>query len=110
MMPVNVPLHYRAGLPAFRQHFVRAPRLAFPHDHGSSRSDRNFEIRIFMVDGGVYYPVHDPITRFSLNPDDGQWEITAFDRKGAGSQTQEQQQRNQDPAMHPTQNSIPSRQ
>src|SRR5450631_1409044 len=107
MMLVYAPLNYRAGLPALRQLLMCAPRLAFPHDHGSGRSDRNFEVRIFMVGGGVYYPVYDPITRLSLSPDDGQWEITAFDRKGIRSRPQEQQQRNQDPATHPTQNSIP---
>jgi hypothetical protein len=42
---------------------MRVPRLAFPYDHGSGRSDRNFKIWIFMVKGSVYYPVHDPIPR-----------------------------------------------
>src|ERR1017187_6669968 len=107
MSPVNAALNYRARLPVLRQHFPGVPRLAFPHDHGSGRSNRNFEVRIFMVDGGVYYPVYDPITRLSLSPDDGQREMAAFDRKGAGSRTQEQQQRNQDPATHPTHDSIP---
>jgi hypothetical protein len=45
------------------------PRLALPYDHGSGRSDRNFEIRIFMVKGSVYYPVYDPIPRLKLGAD-----------------------------------------
>ena len=45
-----------------------APRLALSYDHSSGRSDRNFEVRIFMVKGSVYYPVHDPIARLNLGP------------------------------------------
>jgi hypothetical protein len=101
MMPVNAALNYRTGFPIFRQHFVCVPRLAFRNDHSSGRSDRNFEVRIFMVDGGVYYPVYDPITRLLLRTDDRQSEITALDRKSGCSRAQEQYQRNQDPATHP---------
>src|SRR4029077_7852555 len=56
MMFINAALNSRTGLPVLRQHFMRVPRLALPHDHGSGRSNRNFEIRIFMVKGSVYYP------------------------------------------------------
>ena len=45
-----------------------APRLALSYDHSSGRSDRNFEVRIFMVKGSVHYPVHDPIARLNLGP------------------------------------------
>ena len=73
---------------------MRVSRLALPYDHGSSRSDGNFKIRIFMVKRGVYYPVYDPITRLKLGPDYREWEISAFDRKGTRSQSQGQHQRN----------------
>src|SRR5882724_4648185 len=102
MMLINAALNSRTGLPVLRQHFMCVPRLALPDDHGSGRSDRNFEIRIFMVKGSIYYPVYDPITRLKLGPDNGQWEITAFDGKGARSLDQKQHQRNQDSARHRT--------
>jgi len=54
MMLINAALNSRTGLPVFRQHFMRVPRLALPYDHGSGRSDRNFKVRIFMVKGSVY--------------------------------------------------------
>ena len=85
---------------------MRIPRLALRYDHGSGRSDRNFEIRIFVVKGSVYYPVYDPIPRLKLSADYREWEISAFDRKGR-SQSQEQRQRNQDSTRHRTQDSIP---
>ena len=69
MMLINAALNSRTGLPVLRQHFMCVPRLALPYDHGAGRSDRNFEVRIFMVKGSVYYPVYDPITRLNLGPD-----------------------------------------
>jgi len=69
MMLINAPLDPRTRLPVLRQHFMCVPRLALPYDHGSGRSDRNFKVRIFMVKGSVYYPVHDPIPRLNLGPD-----------------------------------------
>ena len=69
MMPINAALNSRTRLPVLGQHFMSVPRLALPYNHGSGRSDRNFEVRIFMVKGGVYYPVYDSITRFLLRPD-----------------------------------------
>jgi len=63
MMLINAALNSRTRHPVFRQHFMCVPRLALPYDHGSSRSDGNFKIRIFMVKRGVYYPVYDPIPR-----------------------------------------------
>ena len=69
MVLINAPLNDSTGLPVLRKDFMCVPRLALPYDHGSGRSDRNFEVRIFMVDGGVYNPVHDPIARFDLGPD-----------------------------------------
>ena len=108
MMLINAALNSRTGLPVLGQHFMRVPRLALPYEHGSGRSDRNFKIRIFMVKGSVYYPVYDPITRLNLGPDYRQWEITAFDRKGARPWDQKQYQRNQDSASHRTQPSISS--
>jgi hypothetical protein len=60
-----------------------------------------------MVQGSVYYPVYDPIPRLKLGPNYREWEISAFDRKGARSQPQEQHQRNQDSTRHRTKNSIP---
>ena len=68
MMLINAALNSRTGLPVLREHFMRVPRLALPYDHSSGRSDRNFEVRIFMVKGSVYYPVHDPIARLNLGP------------------------------------------
>jgi len=106
-MFINAALNSRTGLPVLRQHFMCVPRLALPNDHGSGRSDRNFEIWIFMVKGSVYYPVYDPITRLKLGPDYRECEISALDRKGARSQPQEQHQRNQDSTRHRTKNSIP---
>ena len=94
MMFINAPLNSRTGLPVLRQHFMCVSRLALPYDHGSGRSDRNFEVRIFVVKGSVYYPVYDSITRLKLGPDYREWEISAFDRKGARSQSQGQHQRN----------------
>ena len=85
MTLINAPLNSRTGLPVLWQHFMRVPRLALPYDHGSGRSDRNFKIRIFMVKGSVYYPVYDPIPRLKVGADDGEWEISAFDRKGSRS-------------------------
>src|SRR5260370_40802172 len=96
MMFPPPPLTPRTGLPVLRQRFMCVPRLALAYDHGSGRSDRNFKIRIFLVKGSVYYPVYDPVTRLKLGPDDREWEISAFDRKGARSQPQEQHQRKQD--------------
>ena len=107
MMLIHTPLNPRTGLPVLRQHFMCVPRLALAYDHGSGRSDRNFKIRIFMVKRSVYCPVYDPITRLKLGPDYREWEISAFDRKGARSQFQEQHQRNQDSTRHRTKNSIP---
>ena len=69
MMLINAALNPRTGLPVLGQHFMCVPRLALPHNHGSGRSDRNFKVRIFMVEGGVYYPIYDSITRFLLRPD-----------------------------------------
>ena len=68
MVLINAALNSRTGLPVLREHFMCAPRLALSYDHSSGRSDRNFEVRIFMVKGSVYYPVHDPITRLNLGP------------------------------------------
>ncbi len=68
MMLINAALNSRTGLPVLREHFMCVPRLALPYDHSSGRSNRNFKIRIFMVKGSVYYPVHDPITRLNLGP------------------------------------------
>jgi hypothetical protein len=69
MMLINAALNSSTGLPVLRQHFMCVPRLALPYDQGSSRSDRNFKIRIFMVKGSVYHPVHDPIARLKIGPD-----------------------------------------
>ena len=85
MMFINAALNSRTGLPVLRQHFMRVPRLALSYDHGSGHSNRNFEIRIFMVKRSVYYPVYDPIPRLKLGADYREWEISAFDRKGARS-------------------------
>ena len=84
-MLINTALNSCTGLPVLRQHFMCVPRLALPYDHGSGRSDCNFKIRIFMVKGGVYYPVYDPITRLKLGPDYREWEIVAFGGKGTRS-------------------------
>jgi hypothetical protein len=69
MMLINAALNSRTGLPVLREHFMCVPRLALPYDHSSGGSDRDFKVRIFMVKGSVYYPVHDPITRLNLCPD-----------------------------------------
>src|SRR4029077_8999900 len=107
MMLIHTPLNPRTRIPVLGQHFMCVPRLALAYDHGSGGSDGNFKIRIFMVKRSVYYPVYDPITRLKLGPDDREWEISAFYRKGARSQPQEQHQRNQDSSRHRTKNSIP---
>src|SRR5229473_6327948 len=108
MVPINASPNYHTGLPVLGQHFMCVLRLAFPHDHGSGRSDCNFEVGIFVVDGSVYYPVNDPVTRLQFRPDNCQRQVTTFDRKGARSRAQEQHQRKQDPARHQTGNSISS--
>jgi hypothetical protein len=69
MMLINPALNSRTGLPVFRQRLMCVPRLALPYDHGSGRSDSNFKVRIFTVQGSVYYPVYDAITRLNLGPD-----------------------------------------
>jgi hypothetical protein len=69
MMLINAALNSRPGLPVLGQHFMCVPRLALPYDHRSGRTDRNFEVRIFMIKGSVYYPVYDPIARLKLGPD-----------------------------------------
>ena len=69
-MLLNAPLNSRSRHPLHRQHFICIPGLTLPYDYGSGRSDRNFKIRIFMVKGSVYDPVHNPITRLLLGPDD----------------------------------------
>jgi hypothetical protein len=63
MVLIHTPLNSRSWLPVIRQHFMCVPRLALRYHHGPGRSNRNFKIRIFMVKGSVYYPVHDPIPR-----------------------------------------------
>lgn len=87
---VDAALNYRTGLPIFRQHFMRVPRLALCNHHDSRGTDSNFEVRIFMIDGSVDHPVYDPVTRLSLGSDDSQRQGTTLDRKRARSQSNEQ--------------------
>ena len=87
---IDAALNYRTGLPIFRQHFMRVPRLALCNHNGSRGADSNLEVRIFMIDGSVDHPVYNPVSRLSLGSDDGQRHGTALDRKRARSQAREQ--------------------
>ncbi len=100
VVPVDTPLDQRSRLPIFRHKLMGAVWLVFPHNYGSRRTNLNFEVWIFVINGGVNQPRDNSIVRLNLGPYDRQRHCTAFDCHGSRSRTHQQHQRKQEPATH----------
>jgi hypothetical protein len=85
-----------------------ALRIAFGNNQRPTYPNCDFEVRIFVVNRSIHFPVDHAIPSLDLCTNDRQREKSTFDRKRRRSGAKEQDHRKQDPAGHLSPVSIPS--